>query len=39
MMHEMNRTSGTFLDGGPIVGPTIALTIGPNIGPTIEVRS
>ena len=24
MMHEMNRTSGTFLDGGPIIGPTIA---------------
>jgi hypothetical protein len=28
MMHEMNRTSGTVLEGGP----TIALTIGPAIG-------
>ncbi len=28
MMHEMNRTSGTFLDGGPTIGPTIGPIIG-----------
>jgi hypothetical protein len=32
MMHEMNRTSGTFLDGGPTLGPTIGATIMLTIG-------
>jgi hypothetical protein len=32
MMHEMNRTSGTFLDGGPIIRTTIGPIIGPIIG-------
>ena len=35
MMHEMNRTSRTFFDGGPTMGPTIGPTIAPAIGPTI----
>ncbi len=35
MMHGMNRTSGTFLDGGP----TIARTIGPIIGPITGVMT
>ena len=43
MMHEMNRTSGTFFCGGPTRGPTIGHPIGPTIGhpigPIIEVMT
>jgi hypothetical protein len=32
MMHEMNCTFGTFLDGGLIIAPTIEPVIEPIIG-------
>jgi|GEM_PF-3280321 hypothetical protein len=38
-MHGMNRTSGTFLDGGPTIARTIGPTIGPIIGPITGVMT